>query len=103
MADVPACPSLVAVMVALPSAAADTKPLAETLATAAASDDQVTVRPVKTLLFTSFVTADNWLVVPITTFADDGVTTTEATCAMTVSDAVPVIPPLEARTCAVPG
>ena len=43
-AAVPLFPSLVAVMVAVPGATAVTKPLAETVATAVALEDQVTGR-----------------------------------------------------------
>jgi hypothetical protein len=55
--DVPVCPSLVARIVALPSASALTRPLDDTLAIEGALDDQVTVRPVRTTLFASLVSA----------------------------------------------
>jgi len=55
--DVPVFPSLVAVIVALPSADAVTSPVAETLAIAGESDDHVTTRPVRTLLPASLVSA----------------------------------------------
>jgi hypothetical protein len=55
--EVPVSPSLVAVMVALPSAAAPTRPLTETVAIDGAIDDHVTVRPLRTLLLASLVSA----------------------------------------------
>jgi hypothetical protein len=57
IADVPATPSLVAVIVALPSASEVTNPVVETVATAELSELQVIVRPVRTLLFASLVSA----------------------------------------------
>jgi len=55
--DVPLCPSLVAVITAVPVAFAVTRPAGETLADAGLLDDHVTVRPVRTLPFTSLVVA----------------------------------------------
>jgi hypothetical protein len=55
--DVPVFPSLVAVIVALPSAREVTRPLAETVAIDGALDDHVTVRPLRTLLLASLVSA----------------------------------------------
>jgi len=56
--DVPVLVSLVAVIVTGPPAAtAVTRPLASTVAIALLLEDQVTVRPVSTLPFESFVTA----------------------------------------------
>jgi hypothetical protein len=86
---VPVWPSLVAVIVALPSAAAVTKPLVDTVAIDGASDDQETVRPLKTLLLASLVSNPSWNVDPITTFADGGLMITAATLAITVSVALP--------------
>jgi hypothetical protein len=100
--DAPVIPSLVAVIVALPSAIALTKPLVDTLAIDGASDVHVKVRPLKTLLFASLVSAANWRLVPMTTFADGGLTITAATLGITVSGALPVWPPLVARICAEP-
>jgi hypothetical protein len=100
--EVPVFPSLVAVIVALPSATAVTKSLVETLAIAGASDDHVTVRPFKTLLSASRVSAASWRLAPMTTFADGGLTITAATAGITVSIALPVWPPLVARICAEP-
>src|SRR5205823_1299894 len=90
IAEVPATPSLVAVIVAPPNATAVTTPLVETLAMDGALDDHVTVRPLSTLLLASLVSAANWSVVPTTTFAGDGLTETAATFGITVSVANPV-------------
>jgi hypothetical protein len=88
--DVPAFPSLVAVIVALPIATAVTRPVVDTLAIEGALDDQVTVRPLRTLLLASRVSAASWNVVPMTTSADGGLTMTAATLGITVSVALPV-------------
>jgi hypothetical protein len=88
--EVPVRPSLVALIVALPSATAVTKPLVDTSAIDGASDDHVTVRPLRTLLLASLVSAPSWNVVPMTTFADGGLTSTAATLGITVSAALPV-------------
>jgi len=88
--EAPVIPSLVAVIVALPSATAVTKPLADTLAIDGALDDQVTVRPLRTLLLASLVSAASWSVEPMTTLADEGLTITAETLGITVSVAVPV-------------
>src|SRR5437870_3836413 len=53
MADVPFCPSLVAVIVAAPASFPVTSPLALTVATAVLLDAQVTVRPDSGLPFAS--------------------------------------------------
>jgi hypothetical protein len=57
MADAPLFPSLVAVIVTLPSALAVTSPVAETPAIEALEEDQLTLRPVRTLLLASLVSA----------------------------------------------
>ena len=88
--EVPVFPSLVAVIVALPNATAVTKPLVDTLAIDDASDDHVTVRPLRTLLLASLVSAASWRVVPMTPFADEGLTITAATLGTTASAALPV-------------
>jgi hypothetical protein len=88
--EVPVFPSLVAVIVALPNATAVTKPLVDTLAIDGASDDHVTVRPLRTLLLASLVSAAIWRLVPMTTFADGGLTITAATLGTTASAALPV-------------
>jgi hypothetical protein len=53
--EVPATPSLVAVIVALPSATAETIPLAETVATEVFSEVQVAARPVRRLSRASLI------------------------------------------------
>jgi hypothetical protein len=100
--EVPVFPSLVAVTVAPPIASEVTRPLADTLAIDGASDDHVTVRPLRTLLLASLVSAASWRLVPMTTLADWGLTITRATLGITVSAAVPAWPPLVARICAEP-
>src|SRR5207245_9452371 len=62
---VPFLPSLVAVVVAGPVPEAVTNPLPLTVATAPLSLDQVTVRPVRTLPFTSLKVAVSWDVWPL--------------------------------------
>lgn len=57
IADVPLCPSLIAVIVAEPAETAETRPVAETVATPGVLLDHVTVRPVRTLLAESLVVA----------------------------------------------
>jgi len=59
MADVPLCPSLVAVIVAEPAATPVTNPLAETVAIAALLVAQVTARPLRAVPFASFGVAVN--------------------------------------------
>jgi len=59
MADVPLCPSLVAVIVAEPAATPVTDPLAETVATAPLLVAQVTARPPRAVPFASFGVAVN--------------------------------------------
>jgi hypothetical protein len=56
---VPVLPSLVAVIVAEPAPVAATKPPEVTVATVVLELDQVTVRPVRTLLLASRVTAES--------------------------------------------
>jgi hypothetical protein len=56
-ADVPDCPSLVAVIVAEPTATPVTAPLADTVATAVLLDAHVTIRPVSTPPLASFTVA----------------------------------------------
>ena len=57
IAAVPLLPSLVAVIVAVPTATADTRPLADTVATAGALLDHAMLRPVRTLPAESLVVA----------------------------------------------
>jgi hypothetical protein len=104
IADVPLFPSLVAVMVAVPSAPAVTSPLTSTVAIVTSLDVQATTRPVKTLLAASRVTAVSCVVEPTTTPAVLGVTATDATgTGVTVSVALPLWVSLMAVMCAVPG
>ena len=58
-ADVPLCPSLVAVIVAEPAATPVTRPLADTVATAALLVSHVTARPVRAVPFASVGVAVN--------------------------------------------
>ena len=103
MADVPLCPSLVAVIVAEPVATPVTNPLAETVATAALLVAQVTARPLRAVPFASFGVAVNWVVVPTVTPAAVGLTVTEATGTLvTVMADVPVCPSLVAVIVAEP-
>ena len=76
--DVPVLPSLVAVTVAAPTDTAVTSPFASTDA-AALSDDQVTARPVSTLLLASFSVAVSCCVAPTTALTVAGLTETVAT------------------------
>src|SRR6266567_2979715 len=104
MADVPLCPSLVAVIVADPAATPDTSPLPLTVATDVLLLDHVTVRPVSGLPFASFVVAVSCIVWPTPTLADAGLTVTDATGTfVTVIAAVPLLPSLVAVIVADPG
>src|SRR2546426_983185 len=102
-ADVPLCPSLVAVMVAEPTVTPVTRPLELTVATEVLLLAQLPVRPVSGLPFASFGVAVSWTVLPSFTEADAGVTVTEATGTLeTVTLAVPLCPSLVAVIVAVP-
>jgi hypothetical protein len=81
MDDVPDFPSLVAVIVVLPTATAVTKPFASTVAAAGLLDDHVTVRPVSTEPFPSLSVAASCCVgaTPKTSVAEAGFTVTVAT------------------------
>ncbi len=94
MADVPVLPSLVAVIVAVPTATPVTRPLVElTVATDVLSLDQVTVRPDSEVPLASFGIAVSCTVWPAGTDADAGVTVTDATGTLTtVIAAVPLLP-----------
>src|SRR6266516_1346660 len=85
MADVPLCPSLVAVIVADPAA------------TAVLPLDHVTVRPTSGLPFASLGVAVNCTLPPAGMLADAGVTVTEATgrCTTVIAE-VPLRPSLVA-------
>src|SRR5580704_2594332 len=91
----PVCPPLDALITALPTPTAFTRPVGDTVATFVLSDVHVTVRPVSTLPAVSFTVAASCTVPPSVTVALDGeiVTDPAGTCAtFTVAD--PVLPPL---------
>src|SRR6267378_4664679 len=92
----PLCPSLVAVIVTGPPAAAPvTSPVPLTLAIVVLLDCQVITRPANGLPFASFGVAVSWTVAPTATLAEAGVTVTEATgTGVTVMDDVPLWPSL---------
>src|SRR2546421_10698783 len=103
MADVPLCPSLVAVIVADPAATPVTNPLSETVAAAPLLVAQVTTRPLRAVPFASFGVAVNWVVAPTVTPAAVGLTVTEATGTLvTVMADVPLCPALVAVIVAEP-
>ena len=103
MAEVPSMPSLVAVIVAVPGETAVTSPEADTVATPGALEVHVMTRPVSVRPFASEVVAVSWRVVPLTTLAEPGLTTTVATGAdVTLSGAFPLFPSLVAVMLAVP-
>src|SRR5205809_191774 len=104
IADVPLCPSLVAVIVTGPPAATPlTSPLPFTLAIALLLDCQVTTRPVNGLPFASLGVAVSCTVLPTATPAVAGVTVTDATgTGVTVMAAVPHSPCLRAVMTAAP-
>src|SRR5713101_5269720 len=100
MADVPLCPSLVAVIVTGPPAATPvTSPLVFTLATPVLPLDQVMTRPERGLPLASLGVAVSWTVLPACTEAEAGLTVTDATgtgAAVTVTADVPLLPSLVA-------
>jgi hypothetical protein len=99
----PVCPSLVAVMLALPAATPVTTPVVLTVATEVLSEDHVTDRPTRTFPAPSFVVAVACVVLPTPIIEDPTDTVTEATDAeMTVTVADPVLPSLVAVMPAVP-
>src|SRR5437016_3077005 len=103
MADVPLCPSLVAVIVADPAATPVTTPLAETAAAAALLVAQVTTRPLRAVPFASFGVAVNWVVAPTVRPTAVGLTATEATgTLLIVTAAVLLCPPPVAVAVAAP-
>jgi hypothetical protein len=105
MVDVPVFPELVAVIVAEPAATPVTTPLEFTVAATALLVDHVTVCPVMTLPFWSFIVACRVVVAPATTDDDVGATVTVVTTggtAVTVMLDVPVFPELVAVMVAEP-
>src|SRR2546426_10057367 len=100
---VPFLPSLVAVMVAEPTATPVTSPLAFTAATVVLLLDHVTTRPASANPFASFGIAVNCAACPTITLAVAGVTVTDATGSwVTVMAAVPLWPSLSAVMVAAP-
>jgi len=95
-AEVPPCPSLVAVIVAEPAAPPVTRPLADTVATAALLVAQVTARPVRAVPFASFGVAVNGVVAPAVRLAAAGLTVTDATGTLLIVTAAVLasVPPL---------
>ena len=103
MAAVPLCPSLVAVIVAVPATWPVTSPVALTVATLVLLDTHVTVRPVSGLPVASLGVAVSCSVAPTGTVAEPGVTLTDATGGCTtVTVDVPFCPSLVAVMVAVP-
>src|SRR6266581_4519455 len=94
-AELPLCPSEVAVIVVEPATTPVTSPLPLTVPTALLLLAQLTVRPLRVLPFASFGVAVSWTVCPACTDADAGLTVTDATgtvTAVTVRVAVPLCP-----------
>jgi len=100
----PLFPSLVAMMLALPAVAAVIRPLVDTVATAALSDDQTMARPISGMPLASRVVAVACVACPAATEPDANITDTEATgTAVTVIEAPLFFPSLVAVICAAPG
>src|SRR6266516_7747077 len=95
-------PSLVAVILAEPTPAAVTRPLAFTVATLAASVDQMIARPESGLPLASSGVAVRCCVPPTRIVALVGLKLTDATGAMTVIAVLPLLPSLVAVMVAVP-
>jgi hypothetical protein len=99
----PVFPSLVAFIVAEPTACAVTSPFASTDAIVGSVDNQDTPRPVSVAPLASFVVAVSCCVEPMVTLAEGGFTDTVATgTGATVSVAWPTLVSLVAMMCAVP-
>jgi hypothetical protein len=101
----PLFPSLVAVMVADPTATPVTTPLDDTVAMPVLELAHVTARPVSTLLLASYAVAVSCTVCPTATLGAVGETVTDATGAGTaviVTLAVPLFPSLVAVIVAEP-
>src|SRR5690242_15512386 len=98
-------PSLVAVIVLLPAAIADTAPLVLTVAMLGFELVHAITRPVKTLPFESFRVAVAWVPLPTASVVAPKATLTEATAAAedaTATPATPVLPSLVALIVAEP-
>src|SRR5256885_3969965 len=101
---VPLFPSLVAVIVALPTVTPVTRPVDDTVATPPSLVAQVTVRPLSGFPLASRSTAVSCTVPPMATPGAPGLTVTVATGAtVTVTSAVPLFPSLVAVIVAAPG
>src|SRR5437867_836294 len=99
----PLFPSLVAVIVTDPAATPVTRPLADTVASAAFELVHVTARPVSTFPAASLGAAVSCVVAPTNTVAVAGLTVTDATGTLdTVTAAVPLCPSLVAVIVAAP-
>src|SRR5437667_167645 len=95
MAELPLCPSDVAVIVAAPPATPLTSPLPLTVATPGLLLAQVTVRPLSGFPFASLGVTVRCTVWPAGTDADAGLTVTDATGTVApLSAAVPALPSL---------
>jgi hypothetical protein len=107
IADEEVIPSLEAVIVAEPAATAVASPDPETVATPVLLELQLITRPVSTVPLASRVIADSCTVPAICTLAVGGDTDIDATGtgsgALTLRDAEPVSPSLEAVIAAMPG
>src|SRR2546427_2778572 len=103
IADVPLCPSLVAVIVADPAPTPVTNPLPFIVAAAVLLLPHATTRPASGLPLASLGVAVSCTVCPTVTFADAGLTLTDATGTIaTVMAAVPLCPSLVAMIAADP-
>ena len=92
--DVPFCPSLVAVIVAAPTATPATSPLGLTVAAAGLLDPHVTTRPDSTPPLASLGVPVSCTVCPTCRLAVAGLTVTDATDTLdTVTTAVSAFPP----------
>lgn len=100
------CPSLETVTATVPAATAVTRPALETVAILVLAELHAITRPVRTLLFASRVTADNWTVPPTWRVEVVGETEIDATGigagALTLNGALANLPSLVALIIAVP-
>jgi hypothetical protein len=102
---VPPLPAAEALITAVPTAIADTKPVADTVASLVLDDDHANVVPVMTLPTESRAIAWSCWVFPGFSVTDDGVTLTEAirtVAAVAVAGTDVVSPPAEALILALP-
>ena len=102
--DDPDFPSLVAVIVAVPSATPLTSPVVDTVAMLLLLEPHVTTRSVTTVPFASLTTAVSCVVDPLLTLVGEGVTVTVPTgTAVTTTEVEPLLLSLVAVIVAVPG